>query len=301
MATTSRTHDPKVVEGRPHRRRWWRRIAFFLVGLLFLGTTFDLLTGSVTRAVLWRIYTPPTLTNERLATFAEFIRIVQKHPGFHLVSLDTWGELGGDFRFDLNTLGSIPQEPVPASSASEMPEGEEPSLRMGRRFSPTELAALKDISGRLRGIQCTLAVMVQRGGGPRFYVFSRYPDSGSGQFLSPNAVYVVDAPDPNDVSAVRQATGHRDLEHIKGGWYASRSLGASRVRPRGLQIRKSIFDHALDVPSDFDTEQGSMGQAGVNGHDKTGNLSSRARRFGVGEIPQAEVECGENTGGLYPN
>jgi hypothetical protein len=176
-----------------------------------------------------RIYTPPALTAEKLAVYAEFIRIVQKHPDVGKVYLCSWGD-------------HVPAE----------------------KFSPMELAALADLRAKLKKVGCTEAMMFGTiGGGPRyrFYSFERYPRLFSGPLVTPTAVYVVNPRDPNDVDDVCRGTGRSDLKHIKGCWYASGSFIGSRIYPQGFRIPKSIFDRSLDVPSNFDAESAMLENA----------------------------------------
>jgi hypothetical protein len=221
-----------------HRGRVVLLLSLFI--LLLIGAVSELLDGGMTRGILWKIYTPPALSEERVATYCEFIRLVQKHPELSRVSLTPWGALQADRRFDPTMHDGAQQGPATAS------------------FSATEQSAMKDISAELRKINGTSAVMVERANGYRVFRFSRYPGSASGHFMNPPAVYVVNPRDPNDVDAIRQATGYGDLEHIKGCWYASRSFNASRLYPRGLRIPKSIFDHSLDVPRNFESESTAL-------------------------------------------
>ena len=244
------------------RRVFLLLLMLFLFWLFFFAPLFEMIGWGWVNGVLSRVYTPPTLTKERVAVYAEFIRLVEKHHEYQWVQLDVWGRLITTCR------GKVVYDPrEPTRKFAYDPEesrgfefdfrdtGVEPPVELMKRFPPAEIAALKALSLKIRKVHCVFAEMIDNKSG---YLFKFEPSAPRGRPVSPVAVYMIDPPDPNDVSDARRWTGSATLVHIKGRWYASRQLRPSRDLSREPTIPGSWFDHSLNIPPNLDAESATL-------------------------------------------
>jgi hypothetical protein len=233
------------------RRVFLTLLLLFLFWLFFFAPIFGYIGQSLVRNALQLVCTPPALTEERVAVYAEFIRLVENHREYQLVQL---GPSWGSFRTSLKDK-SVPMPEVDLSPFKSRP----PVEPMGS-FSPADLMALKDLRVKLSKVGCSYAEMVSGDNGFTFVAFMQF---GRPFFpCSPGVIYSMDGRNPNDVNGEWFRIGKHPCIPIKGHWYASRWLVNGRFlhNPLGprVPLPESFIDHSLDVPDNLDAESATL-------------------------------------------
>ncbi|MDI9430601.1 MAG: hypothetical protein RBR19_07735 [Sedimentisphaerales bacterium] len=203
--------DTKTSLYRRWTQHWWSPLGLFL--LLFLPLLFHMVGRHMVRGVLQWVYTPPALTEEKAAVYTEFIRVVERHPEYT--------------RVFLNTTGRLSAEPVVAED---------------RGFTESEVTALHRLARRFRDVGCIFAER-----GESYIAFMPYP-----RYIlpaSPGVVYSLDARHPDEMDDWI-LNRYKPFVHITGRWYASKSLILSPFRRiDSSPLGESLIDRSLRCPS----------------------------------------------------
>lgn len=173
------------------RRRWllWLCVPVVIVWLFLCFVYFFLLGHDVVRWSLGCFYTPPALSREKAAVYADFIRLIKAHPEYR--------------RFHLNASG--PSKMV----ISDMLAGK-------KGFSAYEVDELERISRDFKRINCLSADKYGS-----YVVFMPGPN----YILptSPGLLYSLDGWSPNDVDDPF-FNSRKPFMLIKDRWYTSKRL-----------------------------------------------------------------------------
>ena len=199
------------------RRLWllWICVPVVIIWLSLCCVYFLLLGHHVVRWSLSNFYTPPALSPEKAAVYADFIRLVKAHPEYRRFHLD----------------GSGPSKMV----ISDM-------LRGNKGFSAYEVDELERISREFKRINCLSADKYGS-----YVVFMPGPN----YILptSPGLLYSLDGWNPNDVDDPF-FNSSKPFILIKDHWYTSKRLAICPfcMTSVGWRLPNSYIDLSLRDP-----------------------------------------------------
>ena len=171
------------------------------------------------------VYTPPTLTSNRLLTYNKCIQFVKEHDEYKDLTLFRWGwksRMNNTF-FSVRLFG--PRSNIQGVSKDELSEMEALWKRLSKELSSSKTRK------------------VQRDG--NMLVF--YTNGNSILPVPPGVLYSLDGENPNTIDS-ELFNASKPFISISGDWYMSRRLVlVGRRADIPIYNPKSIIDHSLRI------------------------------------------------------